>query len=287
MKSYLLSKVDDGIKASLLAANVQFFHWGEGIIFPDRKALDDALAVFDARALEQPTSYANLTGVNLVFNSRDIKPEFALLRSDEVARTRLNYVNACKGRISNLATEFEQTLDNLGKTLPPLARALFDAHRARYLAEINHSAKSLQEHLAEQVDAVYKLPQVKDLQCLPGPQGTVHISTDTLHTLSSVSGTKRELGRFTIFLSLSGRELPLRLMNSDRRKNALRADMHAPNVWADGKPCYSELDIVWIELLARFELAAAVELALQFLEASGADPFLGKHADAWPASIVT
>ena len=70
--------------------------------------------------------------------------------------------------------------------------------------------------------------------------------------------------------------------NASRRVDAAQESMNAPYVFADGDSTAHEVKQTLLDLLGQFEVAAAADLAIQFVEnVDGESPF-NQHLTEWP-----
>lgn len=275
MKSYLLPAADAAVRATLQTAGVKFFDWKDGIIFEGEADLAAALAALRLTAVETATEYANLVSLKVKPVAQPVKPT-----DSARAVSREKYIEACRGRLGAMLEAARDTAAKAGENLPTLRANYFAAVRADF---VKQHAGDMRAFLSEQLNALRTTGGVRAVQCLPG---LVLVDTETLHTTksngSSGGARKVELGRFRLEINLDGSRGGMRFLNSTRLVKGFEDAMHAPNVFANGRPCFDELEQVILELIARFELASAVEIAIQFLESSGEDPFLGLFAERWP-----
>ncbi len=63
--------------------------------------------------------------------------------------------------------------------------------------------------------------------------------------------------------------------------DSFKKAMNAPNVFSDGTACFNDMTEPMLELTARLELTVVVDLAIQFVENSGAEK-LSAYLNLWP-----
>jgi hypothetical protein len=95
------------------------------------------------------------------------------------------------------------------------------------------------------------------------------------------TGVCYELGRFLVVIRTNGTNAGVSWFNQTRRVSTIQPNMNAPRVFADGSPCADEIRETLLELIAQFEFATVVELAIQFVETL-VDDELSKYIDKWP-----
>lgn len=272
MKSYLLPAADAALKGRLSEAGVKFFDWKEGLILEGESDLTAGLKALGMLATEHETEFANLVQLKLY------KPKAAASTPvDEArARSRANYIKACSARLGEMLEAARKAAASAGENLPQCRSKFFAAVRAEFFRD---QGDGIDAYLAEQMQAVRTTSGVTAVQCLPGK---VLVDTDTIYTTVPQSGARYELGCFRFEINLDGSRAGIVFINSSRRVDGFEKAMHAPHVFANGRPCFEEIEQVLLELVARFELAAVVEIAVQFLESAGEDPFHGRFAERWP-----
>jgi hypothetical protein len=281
MKSYLWPGADGSIRQRLQSAGVPFFEWKDGIILEGQAQLEAALKVFGATASEETTEFANLFQLAVRFPDQPQKSnEVNVKQLQARVHSRANYIQVCSVRLAQLLEQARASSNEAIGRLKPLRTQAFAAIRADFVAGLSDNSALVQQFLAEQFAALRTTAGITDVQCLPGK---VLVYTDTIYTQESNNGARKELGQYMLSIDLTGNSPCLHFTNATRRVDGFGEAMHAPTVFASGTSCLDEVELVWLELIARFELAAAVELAIQFLQSSGEDPFLGRFTNRWPA----
>jgi hypothetical protein len=271
MKSYILPAADSSLKERLNQAGIKFFDWMEGIILEGESDMTASLQALGMLATEHETEFADLVQLRLY------KPTEPVANQEDEARSRSrdNYIKACSACLKSRRKAASDAAASVGENLPEKRAAFFSAVRAEFL---NQEGTNIEAYLAHQWQMLRTTSGALAVQCLPGK---VLVDTDTVYT-TSPQGGRFELGRFRLEINLDGDLAGLVFINSSRRVDGFKKAMHAPHVFANGRPCFEEIEQVLLELVARFELATVVEIALQFLESAAEDPFHGRFAQNWP-----
>jgi hypothetical protein len=280
MKSYLWPGADAVIQRRLRQEGVPFFLWKDGIVFDQESDMQRALAVFCIGAIDLKSEFENLQQLVLLFPSALAHEDAAHAKQIQMARTKARYVSVCISRASALREAARTTFWNSTEGLKPFRSQFVKAVRQNLLIELHKQGTALIDYLSAQHAELCAAGGVRFVQCSPDK---VIVFTETVHC-KSVNGDRIELGNFVLAIDFSCTNAGLRFTNLSRVVNGFEEGMHAPNVFAHGRPYLDEIEQVWLELIGRFEFSLVVDLALQFLQNSGKTAWLGEYADKWPAT---
>ena len=147
--------------------------------------------------------------------------------------------------------------------------------------------EKLQSKIIKQIDLVRKIPQITNLKF--DPSGTMTVSTSMIDCVNSSTGDVHEIGEFDIEFRLCefrndvhSEPNYIKWNNKTRLVDGYEDDMHAPHIFASGSACMGNSQFTFYELMKDFELAAAVGLAISFVENANLDDEAGAHLDSWP-----
>ena len=152
------------------------------------------------------------------------------------------------------------------------------AVREAEFASADLDTQSLNRRFLAELSGIYALPKVRDLRVLPG---VLLVYTGEL-TAASADGKRYDIGRFLIQIKLRGSDAGVRWFNASRRVDAAgRSGMNAPYVYADGSPSNDAVLVTIMEMIGRCELAALVDVAIQYVETIDANNPLTEHLESW------
>lgn len=199
--------------------------------------------------------------------------------TDDAERAR--YVLVCGKRIEKLTKQAEKASDKLRKKLASATARMFSVWRKEAFpiaGDAAADAAGRRERLTAEFEALKSAAHVQSVQTIGD---TVIVKTDVLKATDPKTNDAHAIGRFAIFIDLKGRNGVVRWFNLDKRVDAFKKGMNAPNVFADGTACLGDTSQPMAELTARLELSVVVDLAIQFIENAGNDE-LGSYVNLWP-----
>lgn len=143
--------------------------------------------------------------------------------------------------------------------------------------------------LSGEFDKIIAMPKVRKLYFEETPDGTeLTIETIPLKCLNPISGQWHELGAFDINIILSGKQDVVRWFHTKGGRGKLGSlpNMQAPNVHSNGKALLlGNTKQLIVSLVARMELAAACDAAIQYLETYEYDDPSWTRLKNWPAFV--
>jgi hypothetical protein len=231
-----------------------------------------------------------------------------LTAPDDKRRDRLKaifaplYVKACSHRINDEVEVLEKTVANgqnqvaeLQKKLTDLITSLEDQRRRLTIVQQGDSDYFRKKFEAEYA-SIIAMKKVQEV-FIDQNRRKLNVITDTLFAKNPATGKVHEIGRFNIEISLDGKSddihtenfhgesYGLRWLNLTRTIKSFRGyHMNAPHVFPGGIACLGATAGFLPELIANYQFAAVVDLAIGFVETvnldegEGAGPFI----TSWP-----
>jgi hypothetical protein len=164
-------------------------------------------------------------------------------------------------------------------------RRLIEEHRTamigliRTLAklELRRSHSGTLEYMAD-FDAILKLNKITDVKVI---DNTLHVYTTILNCVDDRTGKMHELGNYFITICLSTGNI--RFKNLSRTVQSFDSQaMQAPHVFADGHPCWGNIEETVTDLVGKLQLSALITLLLEFLQSANTKDPAGKGINLWP-----
>lgn len=200
--------------------------------------------------------------------------------NDPNAQSRQNYVNACRERLEEVRENSRAivvpTLDHLLSAQRDMVAA---ARSSEFAATANANEIDVRERFAAEIQRIRETAKVDDVRVVPN--GVV-VFTEHLFVEMPDGKRRADIGKFMIWIKLSGTEAGVYWFNKTRRVNGIRDGMNAPYVYMDGRPSAEEILHNLIEMIGRCELAAVVDMAIQFVESILPENPLTEYLDCWP-----
>lgn len=273
MRSYIIQSLTKADKERLRSAGVRFSDWVDGILIDETELaaffLLEKVTVFS----EEPTEYQGIFKLSVskpVSNTRTVE------RSNTA---RNNYVKLYAQR--HVAAR-EAAIDGFAELKGQLATAqdyLAARTRQDFVADNKWNNEVLGERFKEQCRTIAALDQVEAVRF---GHGNLYVYTHTLSASCPDTGDRHELGRFLIILNLDGTAGGAQWHNlTGTRTFGEGVCLQAPRINADGSAFADEACETLLELIAVFEFATAVEIAIQFVETVCADE-RRKFIQHWP-----
>lgn len=203
------------------------------------------------------------------------------MREQTRDRSRQNYVAACVKRHAARKTTLEQEISEQTHRVDKLQIELVESIRRvkaaqRVLETLRPLVEGDSKTFNAEFDKLLTIPSVADV-CIE--QQRLVVFTDTLFCTDPRSGRKHEIGKFRIeFLLDKTDDQLVRWFNLTRCVER----MHAPHVFEDGKPCLGNVQEIFPKLIGQYEYAAAVQIAIAFIESVNVDDSAGSKINTWP-----
>ncbi len=206
--------------------------------------------------------------------------------SEAYSQNRQRYIDACASRVDDLVqqarervTAYRSSLERLQSELVYHSRAASFRHR-----QTTNKLAVDRDELARQFDQLLAVAKVEDVDIR---EGKLLIRTETLVARDQGSGKCHQIGTFLIQIDLSGQGDCVHWTNLNSVINACRAQQQAPNVWASGRACLTDNHSVFVELIAKMQIATVARLAIQFIEQVDTRALPGQYLNSWPELPAT
>lgn len=172
-------------------------------------------------------------------------------------------------RVEGVKAELKQTQASYRTLLKSAAVAESELYRVE-------SAPT--EELGREFDALLRIPKVKDVKV---NRDYIVVTTEILNCKDPRDQVLHEIGAFDIYIPISQHNAVI-WKNLTRRVNGDYRNMNAPHVNNEGLACLGNVKDVFPALIARREFAAAIEVAIAFVESVNVDDKWGKYINQWP-----
>jgi len=172
-----------------------------------------------------------------------------------------------------LETRLEQYQRDLVRTLRDI-----ESNRKR-LSLIDVEKKELVDFFADEFDRVMNIGRITKITAAGS---TIQVFTDMIYCKNPDTGKIHEIGKFRIDVHSDGGSGGVRMFNLTRTVRGMRAGMHGPHVFEDGRPCLGTISEVVPELVGKNEIAAVVSVCIQYLESVNTSDAAGKYVGNWP-----
>lgn len=214
------------------------------------------------------------------------------LKTKEMQELRQSYLDLCLRRVQSNYNQHNQALEKSKVDITAASKAFVDATRRMEIAvELLSTARKMRddsgEKFAREFEALMKIDKIerieirndlvrvwtRTLYCTP-PEGYENYDED-----GEIDEEQYEyiIGKMMIELHLDHGYVTYR--NRSRRIHG----HHAPHVDEEGFPCEGNSAGIFKQLLAKFEISAAVQVAIQFIESVNPNGTFTDIED-WPRS---
>lgn len=200
---------------------------------------------------------------------------FARSKASERQVSRQNYVAATMQRFAGLANGARQYISSIRKEVPVKIQASVLASRREFL----QSTELTREHLEAEFLAITAVDKVARVQI---SDGCLLVHTEMLQATNPRTGKLHDIGEFLIVIHLDGSHETVQWFNKTCRIDGVRQAMQAPRIYADGTACATDLKEIFANLIANFEIAPVVQMAIEFVESADAQNELDKKLENWP-----
>lgn len=290
MNSFILINADQFTLDTLAEAGIDYYSWDENsiIVTESQERLSEALGLkgLNTAASEWDGFYlVDLNEQICATHSTSAQPTGSMqgkYANTQLGLARENYIKLARTRMDQWLAQTLQAFEKTNSKLLALSCAFFKKAQLAQAKTFTAAGADGLKSLTEQYEALMAVDKVESVRF---SNGRILIFTGLLTaTAPNVKG-RRELGRFLITIDTTGTlDAPITCHNLTRRIKAWRSGMHAPQVFADGKLCPSEILESIYQLIAEQELPTAVELLLQHLQVCQNDA-IGEQLKAWPAEL--
>ncbi|HEY9788362.1 MAG TPA: hypothetical protein V6D17_23435 [Candidatus Obscuribacterales bacterium] len=168
--------------------------------------------------------------------------------------------------------------DELDKMLLDARRNFSTLARSTRVEEMNllRLEAAPLEGLGREYDEICKIAKV---QAVRVSNDCIIVSTDVLYCEDERTKNLHEIGAFEIYLFTTPTRPP-KWFNKTR----LIRSMNAPHVNKEGNGCLGNTADLFPKLIAQRQFAAAVELAIAFVESANTSDSWGSHINSWPVA---
>jgi len=201
----------------------------------------------------------------------------------EHVQTRVAYIELCKQRLSKVVEEARQRVAKSEGVLEETQTSIVSTHRElagsrKKLEQLRQIKEAEDQRFAQEFDRICAIPQVEDVLMRNGR--IMQIMTSVLTCTDPSTGKIYELGKFRIEIPVNGGNI--HWFNLTRQIDGLEVGMHSPVVDANGCTILINAIQAFPELIANYEIATAVQLALQVPGSIDPGEEHAKHLDKWP-----
>ncbi len=204
------------------------------------------------------------------------------------AIARANYARVCTARVAVEKQNAQNTVTSATERVNKLQADIVAAVRlynesVAITERVTEDASKLTEFLSKEFDLLKANTKVTKLSW----RGTALVVETVMLYASAPTGLngaecEYEIGAFTI--TICAARGAISFYNRTRRIQGMQAGMQAPHVYADGHACLGTANETIPRLIASYQWATAVAIAIEFLESANiADP-AGRHVINWPFS---
>jgi hypothetical protein len=279
-KIYLLSGLAQAQLSDLRQAGIDYSSWDQNTVSIEHSVLERTLQTLRSNASETATDFEGVVQLTLrpVSNNQAPGAHPERILTAEQRRSRENYIVACSARAAQAMEAAKEALEKQRQEFPgKVQRFILDKRDIAFCRTVPNET-TLRETFDAQYQELLQTPKVVGVRVTAQD---LLIYTDTLYATARDTGLRHELGKFLILINLDGKKGGIRWFNGDRRVNALRPGMNAPNVYEDGTAYQDELSSTFYELIARLQFVALADLAIQFIEEVDND-VLAPLISKWP-----
>lgn len=283
MTKLSFSGIGEADRNKLKSAGVKFqlLDKSSETIVIDNSSLKEMLDVlqFDAEQARESAQFEGIIPMKLSARRRAQVPARTASGGMPVdPAERVKYISVCGKRLERLTRDVEKVAVKLRKKLVKTSQRMVTVWRKEAFGAEENTESDRRARLLAEFESLKSAPRVESVSVIGS---TILVKTDLLAATDERTGTTHEIGRFTILIDLEGKNGGVRWFNRDRRVDAFKKGMNAPNVFADGTAFFNDLTQPMLELTARLELTVVVDLAIQFVENGGTGE-LGAYINLWP-----
>ena len=214
----------------------------------------------------------------------ELDAHVAELRQQRTARIRDLFVGqCCRGIDQTIAAtraSWQSAADNTARLTQQLilSTRAENEHRAR-LDGLTEDRGNFAARFANELSALAEDPKILDIT-IDGDVVTVF--TDTLYCMNPDTDRYHEIGRMRFYIYLSGNSNGIIAANLTRTLTKSGGGHHHPHIFEDGRLCFGNTTERFAKLIAEYEIAAVVWLAIQFVESVNTRDAYGRTIEKWP-----
>lgn len=210
-------------------------------------------------------------------------------RIENRSRSRTNFMNSVTTRLGVATAAAEAKFADA----TALADSIFSelivrGHEAHVMAlEATHLERKLterRERALAQYDEMVAHPQVLRVEIL---EDRIEVFTrGPLVATDPKTGIRHSIGTFGIAVYLNGENDCVNWFNQTQTVDGIELGMQAPNVRSDGTAWRPKDAEVFVDLIAEGEFAAAVAVAIQYIENPNTETIASEFIKNWPPERV-
>ncbi len=200
---------------------------------------------------------------------------FARMKNSEREVSRRNYIAAVSERFASQAAGAREFVSSIGREVPGKIHRYAQSTRKNFLA----SEELSRERLEAEFEAITEIEKVREVRV---SSGRVMVHTEMLTARDPATGALHHIGEFLIVVHLDGSHEVVQWYNRTQRVDGVRNAMNAPRVYSSGSACATDLKEIFPSLVACFEIAPVIQMAIEFIETASANNELDQKIDHWP-----
>lgn len=217
----------------------------------------------------------------------DEQREKLLIQREQAKRekTKRDYVSSCATRIDRIIRVTKKQIEVADNDLRMYERELVSKirHLGGLRAKLPQLEASKNKDTTKYEKEYDKLLSIRCVNNVEVNGDVVNVFTDTIYCMDDRTNLWHEIGRFRIEINL-GQYANVKFFNLDRMVNGFAGNTcHHPHVFhIKGEACLGTVKEIFPSLLATYEVAAIIVVAIQFLESANTQDGAGAHINAWP-----
>jgi hypothetical protein len=301
LSTYELQNINAAQRDLLLGFGVQHHPWGDdNVLIDGEDQLELALQVLNLQIAKRKVNQENLISLKLksgyvptVHPSGTIaapvptetapaEPRATPVPRPEPNPDRTRYVEICRERLERQINEAREHVKRTTKAFKAATTAFIESMRQSTFAQ-ELSPAEWDARFAEELDRVREMGKVVDVKVTNNGFAVI---TDTLYATAPDTNKRYEIGSFLIHIRPGGDSAGVFFINRTRRVDGARPAMNAPYVYANGTTVTDDVTEVLMELLGRGEIAAIVDLAIQYIETVQPEHPLTADLNKWPEVVL-
>lgn len=239
------------------------------------------------RILEEVAAELSLSPEQKIERDRQRAEAEKVRIAAENAETRIKYIELCKQRLQQVLDDARMRVAKSEQALEEVQTSIVTTHRELVgskckLDQLRKRKEEEDKRFAAEFEKICALEQVEEVAMRDGKN--LQIMTSLLTCQDPNTGKTHELGKFRIMIPVNGGNL--RWFNLTRQVDGLEPKMHSPVVDANGCTILINAIQAFPELIANYEIATVVQLALQVPGAIDPSEEHAKHLNKWPEATA-
>jgi hypothetical protein len=212
---------------------------------------------------------------------------FAAPRQNRLEVRREEYVRRCAGRLEKIITETRSRQARLASDIESAQSSLVALLRSQRddrftLQNVANLQKQEHEVYTREFDSLLANARVRDVRFT---DNKISVFTNLIYATDDRSYSEHELGCFKV--TIDQLTSTVNITNLTRQVDGYGEKMHAPHVYADGVPCWGNVESLIPKMVAAFEYSMVFDMAVALLESPDTNDAAGKYVEKWPLRIST